>query len=462
MTELLTQIPPELNAPVAATADVRGAVASYAEAFVHAFRGEEPAWLNTVRRGALQQLGDLGFPTTKDEDWHFTNPAPITSRVFLPPDADAVPAISAEQLAPYLFDGDWQTLIFVNGVFVPSLSQFDTVADQYIVTPLTRTFLSGPRAVEQHLGGLASARTNAFSALNTVFLQDGLLLHVRPNVVVERPIHIVYVTDASATGRLVSPRTLILADHHAEATVVESFVSLDEVSVAAGSAHFTNAVSEAYLSPGARIRHYKIQREGAGAFHVGSSYAYQQQDSHYESFSFAIGAALSRTNISTVLDGPGAHATLNGLYMVNGSQTVDHQTRIEHAKERCTSHEVYRGILDGTSHGVFNGKVYVRPEAQQTDGKQSNNNLLLSERAHIDTKPQLEIFADDVKCTHGATIGRLDPTSMFYMKSRGVGEEMARRLLTYAFAADVLEQITLEPVKVRLEELTFERFAGEF
>jgi Fe-S cluster assembly protein SufD len=209
------------------------------------------------------------------------------------------------------------------------------------------------------------------------------------------------------------------------------------------------------------VRHYKIQREGMKAFHVGSVYATQAQDSHLESFSFAVGASLSRTNIATVLNGTGAHATVNGLYMVSGTQTVDHQTQIEHAKENCTSHEVYRGVLDGESHAVFNGKVYVHPEAQKTDGKQSNNNLLLSDRARVDTKPQLEIFADDVKCTHGATIGRLDQTALFYLKSRGVGKDMAQRLLTYAFAADVLEQLTVEPVKVKLEQLTFERFAIE-
>jgi Fe-S cluster assembly protein SufD len=229
--------------------------------------------------------------------------------------------------------------------------------------------------------------------------------------------------------------------------------------VSLGSAtYFTNAVSEVSVSAGARVRHYKIQRESAAAYHVGSSYVYQQRDSHYESFSFATGGDLSRTNIATVLDGPGAHVTLNGLYMAGGTQTIDHQTRIEHVKEHCTSHEVYKGVLDDAAHAVFNGKVYVQPEAQKTDGKQSNNNLLLSERAHVDTKPQLEIFADDVKCTHGATIGRLDETALFYLKSRGVGPELARRLLTYAFAAGVLEELTVDDVRTRLEELTFQRF----
>jgi Fe-S cluster assembly protein SufD len=308
------------------------------------------------------------------------------------------------------------------------------------------------RSVEQHLAGLASYQHNAFTALNTAFLQDGAFIRVTANARVERPVHVVYLTDESAQGGLFSPRTLVLVEPNADVTLLESYVDVGR------GRYLTNAVSEVYLSPGARMRHYKVQRESEAAYHVGSTYAYQQRDSHYESFSYAVGADLSRTNISTVLDGEGAHSTVNGLYMVDGTQTVDHQTRIEHAKSNCTSHEVYKGVLDGDSHGVFNGKVYVRPEAQKTDGKQSNNNLLLSDHARIDTKPQLEIFADDVKCTHGATVGRLDAMSLFYLKSRGVAADTARKLLTYAFAADVLEELTIDSVRERLEALVFERF----
>jgi Fe-S cluster assembly protein SufD len=235
---------------------------------------------------------------------------------------------------------------------------------------------------------------------------------------------------------------------------VESYVAL-------GDAHyFTNAVTEASVADGATLRHYRVQRESARAFHVGTVEAHQGRDSHYVSFSFATGAALSRANIYTVLGGDGCGATLNGLYMVDGEQHVDHQTRIEHARPNCFSREVYKGVLDGASHGVFNGKVYVHPVAQKTDGKQTNNNLLLSDRARVDTKPQLEIFADDVKCTHGATVGRIDETALFYMKSRGVSRETARRLLTYAFAADVLEQIEVDAVREGLEAVALRRFTG--
>jgi Fe-S cluster assembly protein SufD len=224
--------------------------------------------------------------------------------------------------------------------------------------------------------------------------------------------------------------------------------------------YFTNAVTEVVVGAGATLNHYKLQREGTSAQHIGTIAVRQARDSHYNSFSFAIGGDLSRTNVYTVLGGDGCGCTLNGLYMLDGAQHGDHQTRIEHAQPNCFSREIYKGILDDDSHGVFNGKVYVQPIAQKTDGKQTNNTLLLSERAKIDTKPQLEIFADDVKCTHGATVGRIDELALYYMKSRGIAHDTARKLLTYAFAAEVLETIELESLRDGLERLTLERYAG--
>ena len=225
--------------------------------------------------------------------------------------------------------------------------------------------------------------------------------------------------------------------------------------------YFTNAVTEVVVDDGATLTHLKLQRESQRAFHVGTVDVRQGRDSHFLNFSFATGAALSRTNVHTVLAGEGCGATLNGLYMLDGAQHCDHQTRVEHVAPNCFSRELYKGLLDGTSRGVFNGKVYVHPEAQKTDGKQENHSLLLSRTAHVDTKPELEIFADDVRCTHGATVGQLDETALFYMKSRGVSAETARQLLTYAFAADVLETIELAAVRDGLEALTLARFTGE-
>jgi Fe-S cluster assembly protein SufD len=263
---------------------------------------------------------------------------------------------------------------------------------------------------------------------------------------------LLFVTDATAAKGMMHPRNLILVGRHAKATVIESFVSTTD------AVYLTNAVTEVSVGEGATLRHYKMQRESARAFHVATIEASQARDSHYVSFSLSTGAALSRTNVYTTLDGEGCGATLNGLYMADGEQHCDHQTQIIHAQPNCFSRELYKGVLDGRSHGVFNGKVYVHPIAQKTDGKQTNNNLLLSETAQVDTKPQLEIFADDVKCTHGATVGQIDQVALFYLKSRGIDASLARRLLTYAFAAGVLETIEVDEVREALEKMTLERF----
>jgi Fe-S cluster assembly protein SufD len=307
---------------------------------------------------------------------------------------------------------------------------------------------------ERYLTRVASSDAHAFTALNAALMHDGAVIHVAANAQAAEPIHLVFVSDALAAEGVAHLRNLVVVERHAKATVLESYVATGD------ARYFTNAVTEVVVEDGAALTHYKVQRESARAFHVGTIDVRQARDSHYVSFSFATGAALSRTNVYTRLGGAGCGATLNGLYLGDDTQHVDHQTRIEHVEPNCYSRELYKGVLDGQSHGVFNGKVYVHPEAQQTDGKQTNNTLLLSETARIDTKPQLEIFADDVKCTHGATVGRLDATAMFYMQSRGINAESARKLLTYAFAADVLETIELEAVKLELERLTLERYAG--
>jgi Fe-S cluster assembly protein SufD len=261
-----------------------------------------------------------------------------------------------------------------------------------------------------------------------------------------------WVTDAAAAGAAVFPRMLIVAGRNSRVSVVESFVGLSH------DRSFTNAVTEIRLDDGAGVDHFRVQREADDAFHVGTVQATQRRDSVFHSFSFVAGARLSRVNIYTTLGEPGAEARLNGLYLLDGSRHCDHQTFVHHAAERCVSRELYKGILDDESHGVFNGKVLVDPVAQQTDGKQTNHALLLSEHARVDTKPQLEIFADDVKCTHGATVGRLDDTTLFYLKSRGINRDAARALLTYAFAAEALDTIDNGALRETLQALAFARY----
>ena len=423
------------------------------QAFSRAARGA-PSWLDTIRQCAFQRFQALGFPTTKNEDWHFTSVAPIAEAAYPPrvaPGGDVKPT----DLAPFTFGAsDWPTIVFVNGVFAPALSSLEALPEGVKVYDMATAFRTDDPLVERHLSRFAAYELNTFTALNSAFVNDGAVVRIAKEFEVDRPIHILFVSDAIAAKTQSNPRTLIIAERNSKATVIESYVATGEAS------YFTNAVTEVLLEDGANLSHLKIQRESPRAFHVGTIEAEQKRDSHYQSFSFATGAALSRTNIYTTLDGEGAGATLNGLYMLDGEQHCDHQTKIEHAQPNCFSRELYKGVLDGASHGVFNGKVYVDPIAQKTDGKQTNKVLLLSERAQVDTKPQLEIFADDVKCTHGATVGRVDETALFYMKSRGVNKELAHRLLTYAFAAEVLETIEIEAVRQELERATLHRFTG--
>ena len=390
----------------------------------------------------------LDFPTMKDEDWHFTNVAPIAEKIFALPRKGG--PVSDDVIARFSYGQSWNTIIFVNG----HLQRAGSAPNGVTVTSFATEIASDTGLLKEHLCKLGGEESAAFNSLNMAFAADGAVIRISADAKVDTPIHLLFISDSSSEDAAIQTRNLILAERHSECTIIESYVSVG------GEDYFTNAVTEVFVAEGARLGHYKLQTESRSAFHIGTIQVHQARNSRYESFSFATGAKLSRTNVYTTLAGEAAETILNGLYMVDGSQHVDHQTRIEHVAPNCPSHELYKGILDGNSHGVFNGKVYVHPEAQKTDGKQSNNNLLLSDGARVDTKPQLEIFADDVKCTHGATVGRLDETALFYMRSRGIGPAQAKRLLTYAFAADVLEKIELEPLKEALEAQVLERFTS--
>jgi Fe-S cluster assembly protein SufD len=445
-----------------------------------AVRTDGPAWLKAVRERAMASFQSSGIPTMRNEDWHFTNPAPIAEGAFGPMQPPSG-RLTADGISSWLFgEPGWPRLVFVNGRYSPSLSATDGLGSAKVMS-LAVALREEPSLLERHvtryaafdppgtevgtevgtetgtdlgtdLGSVPGAQ--AFSALNTALMQDGAVVLVPEGVKIATPIQLLFVSDENAAGGASHPRVLIVAEANAQVTLIEQYVA------AGGTRYFTNAVTEAYLGQGATVSHFRLQQEARDAFHVGTTVAHQERDSHFLSFSFATGADLSRINVYSGLHGQGCGATLNGLYMLGGTQHCDHQTRIEHAQPDCYSRELYKGVLDDASHGVFNGKVYVHPIAQKTDGKQTNNTLLLSERARIDTKPQLEIFADDVKCTHGATVGRIDETALFYMKSRGIPNSEARKLLTYAFCAEVLETIPVDALRVGLERLAAERFTG--
>lgn len=406
--------------------------------------------LEHLKQRAADRFAGLGYPTTRNEDWKFTSVAAIAQATWSAPPAGSAGGIAPADLEPYRLGVPAHELVFVNGRFVPRLSRLGGLPRGITVASLSQVIESSPDQVEPWLGSIADFETHAFTALNTAQLADGALVVIPRGSRIADPVHLLFLFSGDGQ-QAVHPRNLVLAGESSEATLVETYAGLRD------SAYFTNAVTEIAVGANARVEHLKFQRESEQAFHVGTIEVKQERDSRFRSFSFALGGALARTNIYSVMAGEGSDCTMNGLYLLHENQHIDHQTRIEHAFPNCTSREVYKGILDGNSHAVFNGKVFVRPEAQKTDGKQTNKNLLLSEGAKVDTKPQLEIFADDVKCTHGATVGRLDEIGLFYLESRGISAARARRLLTYGFAAEVLGEIGQEPIRHQLERLVFQR-----
>lgn len=412
-----------------------------------------PEVLRNERAAGAREFKALGLPTTKVEDWHYTSVASIADAKFVPMTGDAT-GVTPELLEPYLFSASWPRLVFVNGSYSAALSSVDAVPAGIRVLPLSEAIDELGPVISRHLGTLAPANRDGFTALNASFLGEGVVMHVAKEMVSDVPVHVLHVTTDAGAGGMQHPRLLVVAERHSNASLIQSWIGLTD------QPYFTNAVAEIVVEDGATLTHLKVQREGRDASHIGTTEAHQGRDSHYISFAYSTGGRLSRTNIFTLLDGEGCGTTINGLTMLDGTQHGDVQTRIEHAQPNCFSRQLYKSVLDDSAHGVFNGQVYVRSIAQQTDGKQTNNTLLLSKTAQVDAKPQLEIYADDVKCTHGATVGQIDHTALFYMKSRGLGDERARQLLTYAFAAEVLETIENEIIRKALERGAMQRFTA--
>jgi Fe-S cluster assembly protein SufD len=412
---------------------------------------EVPEWLEPVRRAGMERFARTGFPTSRDEEWRFTPVGPIAQGSWRP--AARARAITRDELKPFIFGHpEWTNLVFVNGVFDEALSSIGVLAPRLRVGSLADALRSDGAFLAAHLGRHAPLESSPFTALSTAFIREGGLVHVPANTDVTRPVHMVFVTTKEAAGSVSHPRNLIVVERGARASVIESYVTLDP-----GASYWTNAVTEVVAGANSWLEHTRIQRESERAYHTGATHVDQQRDSHYRSFSMAMGGALARHNLHVRLNDENIETLMYGLYLSRGEQVVDNHTAIYHDQPNCRSWEVYKGVLDDRSRAVFNGKVFVKPEAQKTDAKQTNRNLLLSDHARVHTKPQLEIFADDVKCTHGATVGRLDEVALFYARSRGVPAAEAQRLLTYAFAAEVIEEVALEPVRDELERLVRER-----
>ncbi len=410
--------------------------------------GRLPARLAKLRQEAIERFAELGFPHRKMEEWRFVNLAPITRTRF-----DLAPAtngVAAEDLAAWDYPG-CALAVVVNGRFAPELSRLDGLPEGVSVVGIAEALERGTAPVAEHLGRHAGFSENAFTALNTALFRDGAAVVVEAGTVVETPINLLVVARPLEGPMAFFPRNLIVAGESSQVTVVEHYVTLGEGS------YLACPVTEVATGPNAVVDHYKLERESVDAYHVATLQVLQDRDSNFSSHSISWGGGIVRNDVNALLDGEGCEATLNGLYMVEGSQVVDNHMRVEHAKPHCDSHELYKGILEGRSRAVFSGRIYVHPGAQKTDAKQTNRNLLLSKEALCNSNPQLEIFADDVKCTHGSTVGQLDDNAVFYLRSRGIGEEAARSLLTYAFAADIVERVKVAPVRRELEEFLFRR-----
>lgn len=420
------------------------------DAFEKQTQGQAPSWLQALHKGGLSHFFELGFPTNRQEEWRFTNVAPIAKMPFSVAKGGA--PLKEKDIAPLLFEGlPGRRIVFVDGRFNKELSSKELSAGGLKVLSLDEAARSATPLLPQHLARYARYDENGFAALNTAFVNDGAFIVAAARHKEENPVYIIYVS-TGREGASTHPRTLVIAQRDSELKVVEHFVSLGN------EASFTNVVTELVVEEKARLEHCKVQEENLNSFHVATIQTHQGRNSHLVSHSISTGALLARNTINCVLDGEGIECTLNGLYLGRDNQTVDHHTAIFHNKPRCNSHEFYHGILDGKSSGVFNGKIFVRPEAQKTDAKQTNRNLLLSDDATINTKPQLEIFADDVKCTHGATVGQLDQESIFYLRARGIGHENARKMLLHAFASEIVNRISMEAIREKLDRHLFDLY----
>ena len=403
-------------------------------------------WLDRLRNTAMERFSELGFPSVKDEEWKYTNVAPIARM-------DFQSASAAEDLDMAEFDVPEtreSQLVFLNGKLQKDKSSVAGLNDGVTAVGLVEACRGeGDARVREHLARSADYVANGFTALNTGFISDGVFIHIPRNIEVTQPIHLLFGSDGAE--RVTYPRVLVVAEENSSVTIIESYVG------ARDAEYFTNAVVEVVLKDGAKVEHYKVQREGAGAFHVATTVAELGTNASYDATTINFGGKLSRHDVRSIMDHEGAECWVDGLYLVADSQHTDTHSVIDHRKPHCTSHQLYKGILDGKSRAVFNGKVFVRHDAQKTDAMQTNKNLLLSNEARVDTKPQLEILADDVKCAHGAAVGQIEEDELFYLETRGIHPDLGRNLLTYGFAEEVIAKIKVDSIKQQLDEAVLNR-----
>ncbi|HEX8522135.1 MAG TPA: Fe-S cluster assembly protein SufD [Tepidisphaeraceae bacterium] len=407
--------------------------------------GSTPTWLEQRRRFGIERFEKVGFPDNKQEEWRFTNIGPIAKTRFVLADG-RVDAQAQAKIREFSFGEEAVAeLVFVNGRFSSELSRLGALPARVIVESLHDAIAKHDALLDQHLARYADINANPFVALSTGLMNDGALIYIPRGITLEQPIHLLFVDTGSGEPTVSHPRILVVAEDNAEATLVSSFVG-------AGSTHLANVVIEVAVGNDSRIEHNKLQHGSAPAYHVSTLQARLGRGARFVSHAATLGSKLTRNDLNVTLAGEGAEAILNGLVLIGGNQHCDNHTLLEHAAPNCPSYELYKHVLRDEATGVFKGKIFVHQAAQKTDSKQTSKSLLLSDDASMNSQPALEIYADDVKCTHGSTTGPVDDEMVFYLRSRGVSLEAARHLLTYAFAADITRRIKVEPVRRRLED----------
>jgi Fe-S cluster assembly protein SufD len=412
----------------------------------------EPAWLPSFRHAALARFSEIGVPTVKDEDWRFTNLAPLANLSFQPAPDPLPGEISREMFSRLPLAGlGGERLVFVNGRLVPGLSSVSGKEEGVKIMGLADALVDEPELVGRHLFRLAEKNATSFATLNAALFRDGAFIHLAAGRNAAEPVHLFYLATPDASGQTVYPRSLIVAEAGTSLTITQSHLGMGD------ARHLTNSVTELVVGDHATVEYLKFQDESAESCHVATLAVRAGRNSNVRLHSMAFGAKLSRTNIEATLAGEGAECVLNGLYLVGDEQLADHHMIVDHAVPHGTSHEYFNGILAAKSKGVFHGRIIVRPDAQKTDAKQTNKNLLLSDDATVDTKPQLEIYADDVKCTHGATVGQLSDEAVFYLRSRGIQLEKARQMLIDAFAGEIIDRVLCQPLRQELHDQVWKR-----
>ncbi|MGI6457277.1 MAG: Fe-S cluster assembly protein SufD [bacterium] len=407
-----------------------------------------PGWLHGLRREAIAHFKEIGFPDRRVEEWRFTNIRPIVEQTFVPAEKAPRP-ISQDLFQLHAYAEHCHLITFINGFYSPELSDLGDLPENIIVQSLSEAWQERESLLEPHIARKGSFENNPFAALNTAFMQDGVFIHLPKDTVVEKPIHILYFSATAGEPGISYPRNLIVAGSSSRATVIESYVGQPD------QIYFTNAFTEVVAGDSSNLQHVRLQRESLNAYHISSTQLYHESQAHFATHNINLGGSIVRHDINSYLDGEFIESTLNGLYMLDGIQHVDNHTVIYHNQPNCNSHELYKGVLNNRSRGVFRGRIYVAPHAQKTDSKQSNNVLLLSDQAEITSMPQLEIYADDVKCTHGATTGEIDENALFYLRSRGIPYDEAKGLMIYAFASEIVDQIPLEFIQDQLHKDLF-------